>query len=392
MKKIHIIFVCLVLAVLVTGLARTVLFPKEINTYENRYAQRLPSFSAEGYGDGTFQDGVDQALMDQIPLAQSMKSLYNRGTTWFLKGALGEVMEMRGLNSMRYVDFNGMRLFGEYIAYWPRYLPSVQTELDKKIAVLNKTFSDHPELTFYTYYIEKDTDLNFETQEKTGVSDYLLQRLQLPEENKGIFSVDSFHQFAQEFYQTDAHWNYQGSYQGYCQLVDLLGCVGEPLRPEGSAVQISDSFSGKKAASVAGERIFTEVFYAYSYHFPNMTVTIDGAPAQDYGEQTAYLSGQADEPVSYGGFYGGDNGESILATGTRDRGKILVIGESFDNAVLKLLASHYDALYSIDLRYYEHSMKRPFDLSSYTKDNGIDTVLLIGNLDYFIQDTFDPEG
>ena len=68
-----------------------------------------------------------------------------------------------------------------------------------------------------------------------------------------------------------------------------------------------------------------------------------------------------------------------------------MIGESYDNAVLKLLASHYDSLYSVDLRYYEHSMGQPFDLTSYTQANGITDVLLMGNIDYFIQDTFDPE-
>ena len=150
-------------------------------------------------------------------------------------------------------------------------------------------------------------------------------------------------------------------------------------------------YSGKKAASVAGEGVLIEDFYGYPYDFPAMTVTVDGQPAGDYGEQTAYLQGRADEPVSYGSYYGGDNGETVLSTGTAGRGNILVIGESFDNAVLKLLACHYDNLYSIDLRYYEHSMGKPFDLTAYTREHGITKVLLIGNIDYFIQDTFDPE-
>ena len=45
----------------------------------------------------------------------------------------------------------------------------------------------------------------------------------------------------------------------------------------------------------------------------------------------------------------------------------------------------------MDLRYYEHSMGHPFDLSAYTKEHGISSVLLLGNIDYFVQDTFDPE-
>ena len=123
-----------------------------------------------------------------------------------------------------------------------------------------------------------------------------------------------------------------------------------------------------------------------------MTVTIDGQPVGDYGDQANFLAGTSEKNLSYGGFYGGDEGEVIFSTGTTDRGSLLVIGDSFDNAILKLLASHYDTLYSVDLRYYAHSMGRPFDLTAYTQAHGITNVLLLGNIDYFSQDTFDPEG
>ena len=151
-------------------------------------------------------------------------------------------------------------------------------------------------------------------------------------------------------------------------------------------------FSGVKARRVGADDVLTEPFYAYSYAFPDMTVTIDGQPVGDYGDQANFLAGTSEKNLSYGGFYGGDEGEVIFSTGTTDRGSLLVIGDSFDNAILKLLASHYDTLYSVDLRYYAHSMGRPFDLTAYTQAHGITNVLLLGNIDCFSQDTFDPEG
>ena len=73
-------------------------------------------------------------------------------------------------------------------------------------------------------------------------------------------------------------------------------------------------------------------------------------------------------------------------------GGLLVIGESFDNALLKLLASEYENLYSIDLRNYETDLGHPFDLASYTAEHDIDSVLLIGNLDYWKLEEFLPGG
>ena len=61
-----------------------------------------------------------------------------------------------------------------------------------------------------------------------------------------------------------------------------------------------------------------------------------------------------------------------------------MLGESYDNAVLKLLASHFAELYSIDLRYYQGS----FRLKDYMKAHGISKVLLMGNIDFFVSDDF----
>ena len=116
-----------------------------------------------------------------------------------------------------------------------------------------------------------------------------------------------------------------------------------------------------------------------------MTVTRNGEPAGDYGRQDAAPGELA---LSYGAFYGGDDGEIIFDTGRTDRGNLLVIGESYDNAILKLLASHFDRTYSVDLRYYRNYMGSDFSLGDYLRRNNITKVLLIGNVDYYISPDF----
>ena len=59
-----------------------------------------------------------------------------------------------------------------------------------------------------------------------------------------------------------------------------------------------------------------------------------------------------------------------------------------DNAILKLLASHFDRTYSVDLRYYRNYMGSGFSLSDYLRRNNITKVLLIGNVDYYISPDF----
>ena len=129
----------------------------------------------------------------------------------------------------------------------------------------------HPELDFYVYYIEKDTDINFETGEKIPACDYLYDRLEPG--RLGRFAVDSFDRFSTWFYRTDHHWNLDGSYRGYTQLLELL-------------------------------------------------------------------------------------------------------------------ASHFNNTYSVDLRYYEAYMGEKFSFDQYVEEHGVNQVLLIGNIDYFIMDEF----
>ena len=190
MKCLQKLFVLAVIAFLTLGLARSIWAPKAINSYENRYAEQMPAVSVAGYLDTTFQDGVEAGLMDQVPLAQTMKSLYNRTHA---RWVLSMVDALYGEEKTQYVAYEGLRLFGEnYLVNWTRTLEASQEDLDRKIQALNATFARHPELDFYVYYIEKDTDIDFITGEKSGLAEYLLSELDLPAERQAVFTVDSF--------------------------------------------------------------------------------------------------------------------------------------------------------------------------------------------------------
>ena len=71
--------------------------------------------------------------------------------------------------------------YGDYIWYYPIALEEIKEELDNKIEGLNQSFANHPEIDFHTYYIEKDTDINFETNEQSGIYEYLKSRVAFAE-------------------------------------------------------------------------------------------------------------------------------------------------------------------------------------------------------------------
>lgn len=383
-KAINGLFVGVVLLLLGAGLVRTVLFPKEVNSYENRYAEKIAPLTAEGWLDGSFQDSVDKALADQVQLAQVYKKAFHLISSHYLKVMADPLLP---LCYGRYVNYVDTLLFNGYITYPPRALADMTGRLEAKADNYNQAFAAHPELDFYVYYIEKDTDVNFETGEKVPACDYLFDRLDLPQNRLGRYEVNDFGQFSLRFYRTDHHWNEWGSYLGYTQLLELLGVEDAPLNSTGDSVDLG-TFSGSKATGAAA--VFSETFYASPMEFPEMDVTVNGEPS-DYGNQAAFFAGEGGVP-SYGGFYGWDAGEVTFSTGRTDRGNLLILGESYDNAVVKMLAAHFNRTYAVDLRYYEAYMGEAFSFSSYVEEHGITQVLLIGNIDYFLMDEFRLEG
>lgn len=131
-----------------------------------------------------------------------------------------------------YVYYNGSRFYNGKILFYTYSLAERSAALDAKAENINETAAKHPELEFFVYYIEKDTDIDMISGVKPGLSDYFLPQINIPEENKGCFRVDSFDVFDKYFYDTDHHWNYNGSYLGYTQVLSMIS-GDEAIKPDG---------------------------------------------------------------------------------------------------------------------------------------------------------------
>ena len=128
-----------------------------------------------------------------------------------------------------------------------------------------------------------------------------------------------------------------------------------------------------------------ETFCAYQMpEDSNITVMINGLEGS-YGQEQEYFNHEYDAEKGashYGSFYGGDNGE-VLFINPEKEGNLLVLGNSFDNAVVKLLSHHYHEVRVIDWRYYEAETGQPFDLTETVRMMEADQVLFIGDNWFF---------
>ena len=451
-KNLKLIILLLLALVLLAGPVRAKFAPKQINEYENRYANQLVKPGAASFADGSFQDGMELALADQLPGAEPLKRAYNNHRSSFLRTFLPLITGGSADNpyGKTYValDDSGTFVYGDtHLCIGPRLLEGeVKSIVDWRIANLNDVIAANPGIDFYAYYIESDPDIDLETGKKTGSSSYILNALNLPSSQKACFELNSADEFDELFYLTDHHWNLHGSYAAYKQLHELLSMDGDILVPAGE-YEIGE-FSGSRASGAYSG--FSEMFCAYDFYFPQRRVEINAVNEPDYGGQWGFLTGNATVPVTYANYYGYDAGEvaffadtgngdsdgegaavldsavigdadgagaavldsaltgyadgavaAVLdsaligdadaaagAEGAPNRRNILILGESYDNAILKLIASHYDELYAVDLRYYSVYFGHEFDFEQYVAEHDIGTVLFIGSNSYFSSPDF----
>ena len=387
MKKIiNFLFVGSIVLFLLMGLINTLFFPENINYLENRSANKVGTFTLEKYLDGVYQKEFSNALNDQVPLQGRMKKTYNYLNSFYEKVMVSKTF---GDESGRYISFKDGLLFEDSIVYEPSDLEVIKQNLDNKVQNIDTKVKEHSNVDFYVYYIEKDTDIDFETNNKIGAFEYLSEKFQKQNIPVAGLKINNFDDFKKDFYKTDHHWNCYGSYRGYTEVMKMLNMDDEILEPENEIVLKDYVLSGSKAAGIGVTGIFTEPFPVYQFQYPQMDIKIDGEKVVDYGKQQEYINGKTNgKEISYGEFYGWDNGEIVFDTHNTEKENLLVIGESYDNAILKLLASHFEKTFSIDLRNYERTFGSKFQFSQYVKDNNVDKVLLIGNIDYFTMDEF----
>ena len=392
------------------------LFEKEYRLeIENRKSNLYPEWQDSLWIEGEYQQEVNNAVADQLPLIMDTKKNFY----WLRNGVLNNIQNRLYTDYMDYyVHFRkGIYLYGDknspYLLYKPNKLnEKLQGNIQTMAKKINDAALRHQNKVFYVYYIEGDIDIRYDTKKITGIYEFLKDNLSLAQNHIACFKVRNFEEYKRDFNKTDHHWQYIGSYKGYKEVFHLLNLdkegetLNKPITPNSSygvsddcppklvegykPVLISRLYHDSKCRVTGTPDMFYDKFYVYAFDYVPMKIIINGEKGE-YGKQEEFLKNKdiaLEYNLKYGLFYGGDEGEIIFDTGRKNRPSILIFGNSFDNAILKLIAGHFNKTYSIDLRHYEKTMGKPFLIDEYMKTHIIDKVLFIGNQDFLKQKEF----
>lgn len=357
------------------------LFPfrgtKEKSITEARTLQKIPTFDIFDFKDGIFQDELEDGISDQLILSQTIRRL-NKNMTTNINRVTTNIFNLFVDECKLYTEIDsGYFNYGcsNYLIEKP--VKYSEENLKKQAEYFNKINSKK-----YIYFIEKDRSINFNfISDKDKVYENIKNNFNAVGYDR--FELNSFEQLKENFYQTDHHWNYKGSYKGYQEIINLLlGDKEEVLEPI-DTVEFDTIFFGSADRKLQTKKS-TEKFKVYKFEDLDRKIYINGEE-KEYSNKNKYYEGifnEKDYANHYAEYYGNDYAEVIFDFSNPSKENLLVLCTSYSNAVKELVASHFNKTFYIDLRHNKN-----FEVNNYIKQNNIDKVLLLGDINSFIGGT-----
>lgn len=277
-----------------------------------------------------------------------------------------------------------MRDRSAIIAAPARFNETTKAEIDQRVKNYQWMVSEYPHINFYAFYIEQlqYSPLNPMNQyfidSDCGQSlDYFIQHkpVQLVFE---AFRGDSLKDYHTKFYKSDGHWNARGALLAWEMIAKLLEINNPTTSAEVQDLDIINFPDVEFLGSYARTTLYpiqADTFDGLVNHV-SYKVIKDGQ-SFIYGNSSQYLQGNysTNEFANhYGEYFGYDFAFLEFVFDEKNEHNLLVIGDSFDNAILPLIASHYDHTYSVDLRWY-----LDFSLGEFLSNHTVDDILIIGD-------------
>jgi hypothetical protein len=196
-----------------------------------------------------------------------------------------------------------------------------------------------------------------------GLNDSQNEALQYINKNidPDIFSVDLFkalnpHRDEYIYFKTDHHWTALGAYYAYCEFMEIRGEEPIPLeRYEKAEIQdfLGSAYTKTLDKSLESNPDTIEVYLPlveydytmYNGNTPSKKKVIDLSYAEKKDKYNVFIS-------SGGGTW------SVIKTEVKNGKKLLVIKDSFGNAIIPFFLPHYEEIYIIDSRFYSNDFTK----------------------------------
>ena len=364
----NVILVGMFFLIIGLGILALLKTPTTFSVAENRDLAQFTMPNLRSFLDHSFQDNLENALSDQFIGSATIREAYSYVIDNMPTFSLEEQLCKNEYLSLG----NGRSTFNcdERIVYTPvKFTAQQEKQIKTNIAQLDKL----NQLADTYYYVVNDPAVfDFRTNQFTeNLTELLKKNL-----HNGYAGIDSlkfknYDEAKKFFYKTDHHWNYRGAQQGYLDIAKMLN-IKNVYQPD-ETFHSNEQFFGSHARNLRNYD-FPEEFVAYKYSLPKHKSYINGVFGSYNGvEKTEKHDYEYEKNLNfYGQYYGLDYAEVVFDYAQPKKENLLIIANSYSNAINELLASGFNKTYVIDPR-----INKNWHARKYIKDNEISKVVVI---------------
>lgn len=328
--------------------------------YENRNLKASPEFNSNDFFSGEFTKDLDTYITDQFPYRNFWVSLKS-SSEW----ALGK-------------SENGLVYLGKDSTLLDKFPTIHYDTIDnnlKRIAQFSASVDLRVNFTLipsqsaiYDHLLDTHTPVDNQRQLLNYIS------TQIEDDVTYIDLMTPLYARNDEYiyYYSDHHWTSLGAYYAYVALAETLSYEAISLDTY-TPTLVSNEFQGTTHSKSPIPWFRKDSIFSYT---PNQTITVDSG--NGFEEAPLYDESKLDQKNQYEYFLGG-NPPLAVVSGTGS-GTLLLIRDSYSNALVPFLTAHYESIHMIDLRTCRYS------ISEYILKHNVDEVLICYGLPNFTTD------
>lgn len=381
------ITICLFLILLLGFFTVGVVVPKDEQSgiEENRTLKEMPDITLDNVLSGKFSVEFEEYLSDNVGFRSKFTSLSaringykgiktNLGRIVTVKKDLGAGGESDDSSKLLVLDDRIMEMYSHNEISAKRYADAVNK--------YGETFSGKAKV----YSMLIPTQIEFAKPIYAKSSDnqkYAIDSI-YNEIDDGVVKINAYdalkeHKDEYVYFRTDHHWTQRGAYCGYSAFMNASGRTPVPL--ESLTRNNAEGFLGflynQANEKSLSDKPDTIEFFAGEENYDFVAYANEGGNIVTYpGKIYSYSEGVP----KYSLFMGGDHSLAVVDTNVKDGGTVLVIKDSYANALIPLLTNNYSKILVVDPRSYYGTVEE------LVEQYRVDDILI---MNYIFTTTFD---
>ncbi|SFE72458.1 DHHW family protein [Peptostreptococcus sp. D1] len=368
-KFFRVLSVGFVVVLFVVMLLNIITPTSKTSVAENRELQQRPSMSLSRLIDGKFASEYTKFLSDQF---------INRDGLIKLKAKLDLMLGKKEINGV-YIAKNDYLMEG--------FKRSDDSSTLSKLSEINKFTSNNTGLKVSMMLVPNKAEIYSNLLPKSNPNDSQKEYVNFVKKNldSKIKLIELFDVFEKNknnidlYFKTDHHWTTDGAYLAYVEYCKTLNLepINENMLERNLA---SDSFKGSLYYKNGAEIGFPDELYLYLNKNEDKPVLVkyyDDLKKVPSLYDASKLQGRDPYEV----FTGGNHTQIKIRTNIDTKRKLLVVKDSYANAMLPFLVNNFSEITVVDLRYFTGS------LQDVIQNNEFTDVLFLNNINTFNTDS-----